>query len=300
MKLHARHRAVVRREFFEALPGGEVPQPGAAVLPAAHHPLPVGGELAHAHAAVVAFVRVDAPLPSHVPHLQVGVQRPGGEELAERVEVHALAVAAVSDERAHRLGLLQVPELQRASRGARHHHLLVRVERDALHRGLMAGHGQNRGRFAHREEIHPLVLAARHHHAGGSTDLKAVHRAGVRGEFLGISSEREGGHEKRRSRASARRGDECATNDGRRGRWPAAKPACFARRSLRGVPTRRRQASCARRGSGKRGRRNCRRYARLVPISACATSPRALLTPRRRARLCGASQPAARLGRLVF
>ena len=137
----------------------------------------------------MAFVRVDAPLPSHVPHLQVGVQRPGGEELAERVEVHALAVAAVSDERAHRLGLLQVPELQRASRGARHHHLLVRVERDALHRGLMAGHGQIAVGFLQRRftllSSPPVTITPE-----VATDLKAVHRAGVRGEFLGISKGR--------------------------------------------------------------------------------------------------------------
>ena len=70
---------------------------------------------------------------------------PDAKNSPNGVEVHRYDVAPVARQRAHHLSLLQVPQLERAPRGARDDHLLGVVERHALHRGLMARERQDRG-----------------------------------------------------------------------------------------------------------------------------------------------------------
>ena len=88
-------------------------------------------------------------------------------------------------QRAHHLSLLQVPQLERAPRGARDDHLLGVVERHALHRGLMARERQDRGGLANGPQVDLLVVAAGDHDAAGlAPDLEAVDRGLVRIELL--------------------------------------------------------------------------------------------------------------------
>ena len=116
--------------------------------------------------ARVSLVTVHAASATHIPNAQARVVRAGGEELAGRVEVDSNDVGAVTRQRANHcvcgaegrerlqplsplpprsaneagraFALLRVPDLERATGGACHKHLLGRVECDALHRRRVA------------------------------------------------------------------------------------------------------------------------------------------------------------------
>jgi hypothetical protein len=152
-------------------------------------------------------------------------------------------------------------------------------------------------RFAHREEIHALVLAARHHDAGGfATDLKAVHRAGVRGEFLMPRSVAKGEEDERAGVSAPRRLG--------RDRWQTTRAVVGreAARSARKVPRRGAHTTLAR-DALDAGLEN-EEDAPADDTRVWSPSLRARRHPARGSPLCAspgcAERASARLGRLVF
>mmetsp|Transcript_17259 Transcript_17259/g.35254 ORF Transcript_17259/g.35254 Transcript_17259/m.35254 type:complete len:507 (-) Transcript_17259:98-1618(-) len=185
VEAHLRDGVGVVLELVQELARGEVPDPQQPFLVAGDDPLAVGAELDLGDPPVVALVGVDAHLLAQVPDLEVGVERAGREELAERVIVEGEAVGAVAREGAHDLGLLEVPRLDRAARGARQDRLLAAVEHHALHGALVPGQAQQRVRLAHRPHVDLAVLPARHQDPGVlAAEVSAVHVRAVRRELL--------------------------------------------------------------------------------------------------------------------